>query len=317
MVTWGNKVHVLSDKASPRYMSPVGKPQRKSSSSTPISSAKPLPDPEAIERYTSNLPSARQAKVDSKAKTAALLGPSRSREKERTPKSKTASTVSRSTSRASSLSMHSAAMDNQEDVVDDTVMDNKDVQMVSVGDSMASHGTASMAEQLQRVMEKLEEANRRANEADERAHKRELELETMRIENSNQGLKYLKEMESLRKSHQEEFSRLQSRKEASADLATKRYMDLMRERFGISRKDWREATKEWEKKMDAKSENEDSTSSSSDKETGNSRDKKGGDGFGECGSMSYPSMLGTSSCWPSRETFCESGTRREVGDKEN
>ena len=51
-------------------------------------------------------------------------------------------------------------MDNQENMVDDTVMDNKDIQMVSVGDNMASHGTASMAEQLQKVMEKLEEADR-------------------------------------------------------------------------------------------------------------------------------------------------------------
>ena len=221
MVTWGNKVHVLSDKASPRYMSPVGKPQRerKSSSSTPKSSAKPLPDPEAIERYTSNLPSARQAKVNSKAKTAALLGPSRSREKERTPKSKSASAVSRSTSRASSLSMHSAAMDNQENMVDDTVLDNKDVQMVSMGNSTASLGSAPMAEQLQKVIERLENAKRRANEEKERANKRELELETMRIGNSNLGLKYLKEMESLRKSHEEEFSKLQSKKEASADLA--------------------------------------------------------------------------------------------------
>ena len=113
-------------------------------------------------------------------------------------------------------------MDNQENVVDDTVMDNKDIQMVSVGDNMASHGTASMAEQLQKVMERLENAERRANEADERANRRELELETMRIENSNLGLKYLKEMESLRKSHDVEFSKLQSKKEASADLATKR-----------------------------------------------------------------------------------------------
>ena len=87
MVTWNSKTYALSDKASPRYMSQVGNPQkkrereRKSSSSTPKSSARPLPDPEAIEKYTSNLPSARQAKVDSKAKTAALLGVSRSRKK--------------------------------------------------------------------------------------------------------------------------------------------------------------------------------------------------------------------------------------------
>ena len=32
--------------------------------------------------------------------------------------------------------------------------------------------------------------------------------------------------------------------------------------------------------------------------------------------MSYPSMLGTSSCWPARETLCESGIQREVCDKE-
>ena len=137
-------MYALSDKASPRYMSQVGNPQRerKSSSSTPKSSARPLPDPEAIERYTSNLPSARQAKVDSKAKTAALLGTSRSREKERTPKGRTASAVSRSTSRASSLSMHSAAMDDQENMVDDTVLDNKDIQMVSSGNNTASLGSA-------------------------------------------------------------------------------------------------------------------------------------------------------------------------------
>merc|ERR1712117_660843 len=100
-----------------------------------------------------------------------------------------------------------------------------------MGNNTASLGSASTAEQLRKVMERLENAERRSSEAKERANRRELELETMRIENSNQGLKYLKEMESLRKSHQEEFSRLQSRKEASADLAAKRYMDLMRERF--------------------------------------------------------------------------------------
>ena len=171
-------MYALSDKASPRYMSQVGNPQRerKSSSSTPTSSARPLPDPEAIERYTSNLPSARQAKIDSKAKTAALLGTTRSREKERTPKSRTASAVSRSTSRASSLSMHSAAKDDQENMVDDTVLDNKDIQMVSSGNNTASLGSAPMNEQLQKVMERLEEAERRAGEANERANKREFEL---------------------------------------------------------------------------------------------------------------------------------------------
>ena len=65
--------------------------QRKSSSSTPKSSAKPSPEKEVIERHTNNLPNTRQAKVDSKAKTAALLGVSRSRERERTPKNTTTS----------------------------------------------------------------------------------------------------------------------------------------------------------------------------------------------------------------------------------
>ena len=78
----------------------------------------------------------------------------------------------------------------------------------------------------------------------------------MRIGNSNKGLKYLKGIESLCKSHEEEFSKLQNKKEASADLATKRYVDLMRGRFGISRKEWKKAMKEREKKMDAKSEEE-------------------------------------------------------------
>ena len=139
--------------------------------------------------------------------------------------------------------MHSAAMDDQENMVDDTVLDNKDIQMVSRGNSTASLGSAPMAEQLQKVMERLENAERRANEANERANKRELELETMRIENSNLGLKYLKEMESLRKSHEEEVSKLQSKKEASAEVATKRYVDLMRGRFSISRKEWKESMK--------------------------------------------------------------------------
>ena len=117
----------------------------------------------------------------------------------------------------------------------------------------------------------------------------------MRIENSNLGLKYLKEMESLRKSYEEEFSKLPSKKEASADVATKRYVDLMRGRFGISRKDWKEAMKEWENRMDPKSEDESDTSNSSDKEKRNKKGKKGGGDFGECGGISYPSMLGTSS----------------------
>ena len=94
-------------------------------------------------------------------------------------------------------------------------------------------------------------------------------------------------MESLRKSHEEELSKLQSKKEACAELATRRYVDLMRGRFGISRKEWKEALKEWEKKMDAKSEDESDTSTSSDKENGNRKGKKGGDDFGECGGTSY------------------------------
>ena len=48
-------------------------------------------------------------------------------------------------------------------------------------------------EQLQKVMERLEESERRAKEANERANRRECGLEAIRIENSNQGLKYLKE----------------------------------------------------------------------------------------------------------------------------
>ena len=88
MVTWSSNLHALSDKASQRYMSQVGNSwkQRKSSSLTLKSSAKPLPETEIIERLTNNLPYTRQAKVDSKVKTAALLGVSRSRERERTLK---------------------------------------------------------------------------------------------------------------------------------------------------------------------------------------------------------------------------------------
>ena len=81
-------------------------------------------------------------------------------------------------------------------------------------------------------------------------------------------------MESLRKSYEEEFSKLRSKKEASADLATKRYVDLMRGRFGISRKEWKKTMKEWEKKRNAKSEEEIDSSASSDKESGTRKIEK-------------------------------------------
>ena len=215
MVTWNSKIYALSDKASPRHMPQVGNPQRerKSSSSTPKPSARPLPDPEAIEKYTNNLPSARQAKVDSKAKTADLLGPSQSREKERTPKGRSASAVSRSTSRASSLILHSAAMGEPEDAIDDTVVDNKDVQSGFAINGSAPPGPNPLAEQFQKVMERLEEeAERRANEANERANRGQCELQMTKIENSNQGLNYLKELELLGKNYDKELSKLQSRK---------------------------------------------------------------------------------------------------------
>ena len=144
MFTWSRNLHAFSDKASQRYTSQVGnsQKQRKSSSSTPKSIAKPLPETEVIERLTNNLPS--QAKVDSKAKTAALLGVSRSRERERTPKNTTSSAASRSTCRASSLSMHSAAMDDQENTVDDTVLDKKDAKSVFTGNNTAPPGSAPL-----------------------------------------------------------------------------------------------------------------------------------------------------------------------------
>ena len=44
---------------------------------------------------------------------------------------------------------------------------------------------------------------------------------------SNQGLKYLKELELLRKNHDKELSKLQGRKEASADVTRKRYVGLL------------------------------------------------------------------------------------------
>ena len=78
--------------------------------------------------------------------------------------------------------MHSAAIDDQENTVDNTVLDNKDVQLVFTGSNTAPPGSAPLTEQLQKVMERLEEAERRANEANERAKRRECELEVMKIE---------------------------------------------------------------------------------------------------------------------------------------
>ena len=126
MVKGSSTSHALSDKASQRCMSQVESSEepRESSPSTPKSSAIPLQDTEVIEKLTNILPNNRQAKVDSKAKTLALLGFSRSRERERKPKITRASAVSGSFSRASFLSMHSAAMDDQENTIDDTVLDN-------------------------------------------------------------------------------------------------------------------------------------------------------------------------------------------------
>ena len=71
MVEGSSTSHGLSDSAPQRCMSQVNssKKPRKSSSSTTKSSAMPLPDTETIEKLTNNLPNARQAKVDSKAKT--------------------------------------------------------------------------------------------------------------------------------------------------------------------------------------------------------------------------------------------------------
>ena len=103
-------------------------------------------------------------------------------------------------------------------------------------------------------MERLEEAERRAHEANERANRGECELEVMKIENSNQGLKYLKELKLLRKNHDTELPKLQSRKKSSADVATKRYVDLLQGKFGIICKEWKKALEEWEKKMDSKCE---------------------------------------------------------------
>ena len=75
---------------------------------------------------------------------------------------------------------------------------------------------------------------------------------------------------------------------------------------------------EWEKKTDAKSEEESGSSASSDKESGTRKSEKGRGNYEECGGISYPSMIGTSSSYlPSQETFGETGMEREVSDKEN
>ena len=57
--------------------------------------------------------------------------------------------------------MHLAAMDEQENTIDDTVLDNKDVQPAFINNGSASSGLNPLAEQLQKVMERLEEAERR------------------------------------------------------------------------------------------------------------------------------------------------------------
>ena len=53
--------------------------------------------------------------------------------------------------------MHSAAMDDQENTIDDTVLDNKDIQSVFTGNSTAPTGSTPLTEQLQKVMKRLEE----------------------------------------------------------------------------------------------------------------------------------------------------------------
>ena len=137
----------------------------------------------------------------------------------------------------------------------------------------------------------------------------------MKIENSNQWLKYLKELELLRKNHDKELSKLQSRKEAYADVATKRYVDLLWGKFGMSRKDWKKAMEEWEKKMDANSDEEDSSSTSPDTEGGTKKSEKERKGsYEEYGCASYPSLLGTTSFFPSgQESFY--GTKIFLPDK--
>ena len=77
---------------------------------------------------------------------------------------------------------------------------------------------------------------------------------------------------------------------------------------------------EWEKKMDAKSEEENSSSTSSDTESGTKKSEMERKiSYEECGGTTYPSLLGTSSCSPpSQETFDETKmVEREVSDKEN
>ena len=75
---------------------------------------------------------------------------------------------------------------------------------------------------------------------------------------------------------------------------------------------------EWEKKMDAKSEEESGSSTSSDKEGGTRKSEKERSSHEECGGTNYPSMIGTSSSFlPSQETFGEIRMEKEVSDKEN
>ena len=70
--------------------------------------------------------------------------------------------------------------------------------------------------------------------------------------------------------------------------------------------------------MDAKSEDESDSSTFSDKENGNKKSEKGRGNYEECGGVSYPPLIGTSSSFlPSQETFGEVGVEREVSDKEN
>ena len=64
-------------------------------------------------------------------------------------------------------------MDDQENTVDDTVLGNKDVQLVFTGNNKAPPGSTPLTEQLQKVIERLKEAERRASEANERANRRE------------------------------------------------------------------------------------------------------------------------------------------------
>ena len=96
----------------------------------------------------------------------------------------------------------------------------------------------------------------------------------MKIENSNKGLKYLKEMEFLRNSHKKELSELQNKKEASSEVTVDNYLSLMREKVGISHRDWNDAMKEREKMMESKLGDEDSSNKFSDSDERSKKKEK-------------------------------------------